>query len=95
MKVAQDTLCSVPGSLLYTMFGGKHQLKKADDDKVCLDRDPKSFEAMVNYLRNKRLEYPKFEDYAEKELFNKELDHWGIQTMDDNVEEKRLLGRLP
>jgi hypothetical protein len=35
------------------MFNGMHDLKKIDD-KVFLDRDGKSFQYLVNYLRNDR-----------------------------------------
>ena len=41
--VSRDVLTSVDGSLLATVFSGKHDLKTIEDH-VFLDRDTKSFE---------------------------------------------------
>ena len=61
LKVSQETLCQVPGSLLAKMFSGKHEsLKVGGNDVVYLDRDFKTFDAMVKYLRNNRKVYPVF-----------------------------------
>ena len=38
-----------------------HELKKIDDE-VFLDRDGKTFETLVNYLRNDRKVFPEFEE---------------------------------
>ena len=51
MMTERDILRQVPGSTLEKFFNGMHELKKIDD-KVFLDRDGKSFQYLVNYLRN-------------------------------------------
>lgn len=54
-----------------------HQLKKVDDE-VFLDRDGKTFEALVNYLRNERKVFPEFVNRNDENHFYKELHYWGI-----------------
>ena len=52
------------------------------DDKIFLDRDGKTFQNLINYLRNDCVIYPKFEtDYDEK-MFKAELSYWNIQNVD-------------
>jgi hypothetical protein len=34
------------------MFSGRHELKKDEKGKVFLDRDGKTFEHIISYLRN-------------------------------------------
>jgi hypothetical protein len=53
MMTERDILRQVPGSTLEKMFNGMHDLKKIDD-KVFLDRDGRTFQYLVNYLRNDR-----------------------------------------
>ena len=96
LKVSQDTLCQVPGSLLAKMFSGKHEsLKVGGNDVVYLDRDFKVFDAMIKYLRNNRKVYPNFDNPSEAEAFAQELEYWGIKTFNDDLEEKRLRMKLP
>ena len=54
-----------------------HELKKVDDE-VFLDRDGKTFETLVNYLRNNRKVFPEFSDKNMENHFYKELHYWGI-----------------
>lgn len=62
MRVSKMTLCSVKGSLLEKMFCGKHELTAPGrSNRVYLDRNPKAFEQMINYLRSGRSVYPQFE----------------------------------
>lgn len=77
------------------MFSGKHNLKIDQNDVIYLDRDFKAFDTMVKYLRSERQAYPKFKSSIEKDLFEKELDFWGVRTFNDNLEEKRLRAKLP
>ena len=96
LKVSQDTLCQVPGSLLAKMFSGKHEsLKVGGNDVVYLDRDFKAFDAVIKYLRNNRKVYPTFDNPSEAEAFAQELEYWGIKTFNDDLEEKRLRMKLP
>ena len=48
--VNRDILLKIPNSLLAETFSGLHDLKELDGG-VYLDRDPDSFELMLNVLR--------------------------------------------
>jgi len=61
------------------MFNDMHELKKTDE-AVFIDRDGKTFEFLVNYLRNDRRVFPDFADKNEETMFIKELHFWGIDT---------------
>ena len=74
------------------MFTGMHELKKVEDS-VFLDRDGKTFQTLVNYLRNNRRVYPEFDNQNDQRLFTEELSYWGIK--DDSIEEKRLHSKFP
>ena len=54
-----------------------HELKKVGDD-VFLDRDGKTFETLINYLRNDRRVFPDFVYKNDEIQFFKELHFWGI-----------------
>jgi|TARA_B110000305_G_C19131690_1_gene489242 hypothetical protein len=90
--VSQKVLCSAPNSSLEKMFSGMHELKKVDQS-IFLDRDGKTFQTLINYLRNERKIYPEFESQNEQRLFSEELNFWGIK--DDRQEEKRLEVKFP
>ena len=60
--MSRQLLTSVKGSLLEKMFGGKHQLDKTPDDEVFLERDPKIFDMVLNYLRYDRKYLPESAD---------------------------------
>ena len=51
MKVRRSLLCSYKGSALEAMFSGKHELNYIDG-YVYLDRNPKIFKLMLDFLRN-------------------------------------------
>lgn len=59
LQTEKDVLQSVQGSTLQKLFSDMHELKIIDDE-VFLDRDGKTFEALVNYLRNDRKVFPEF-----------------------------------
>jgi len=61
IQTEKDVLRSVPQSLLAKMFSDMHELKQINDE-VFLDRDGKTFETLVNYLRNERKVFPEFGD---------------------------------
>ena len=96
MKVSRETLTSVEGSLLEKMFSGKHNIrgKEQENKSVYLDRDFRTFEYMINYLRNGREVYPQFESKAEQDLFEKEIEYWGIKTFNEDFEERQLKSKL-
>jgi len=43
------------------MFSDMHELKKDENGDVFLDRDPKTFEKFINYLRTDCRIFPTFE----------------------------------
>lgn len=49
------TLTSEPGSMLAAMFSGRHELEKDDEGRVFIDRDPKAFGVILDWLRNGHL----------------------------------------
>ena len=85
-------LTAVPQSSLSKMFSGLHDIKKVDDS-IFLDRDGKTFQSLVNYLRNDRKVYPEFDSSNDQRLFTEELNFWGIK--DDRLEERRLEQKFP
>ena len=50
-RIHRKLLQSVPNSLLGEMFSGKTELKKVDDT-LFIDRNPKIFALVLDYLRN-------------------------------------------
>jgi len=50
-EIRKSTLCHVPGSVLEAMFSGRHTLDKKNE-KVFIDRDPKAFKMMIDFIRN-------------------------------------------
>jgi hypothetical protein len=78
MLTEKEILTSVPNSTLAKLFNDMHQLKKSENDEVFLDRDGKTFETLVNYLRNERKVFPEFKDKIDENYFLKELHYWGI-----------------
>lgn len=91
--VSQKVLCSVAGSTLERMFSGMHELTKTGDDSIFLDRDGKTFQTLVNFLRNNRRVYPEFDNTNDQKQFTEECNYWGIK--DDQVEVKRLEAKFP
>ena len=77
LKTERDVLRLCKGSTLEKMFNGMHDLKKIDD-AVFLDRDGKTFQYLVNYLRNDRTVFPEFMDKNDEVHFFKELDFWKV-----------------
>ena len=73
----KQLLTSVPESDLATLFNDMHELKKVNDE-VFLDRNGKTFETLIDYLRNDRKVFPEFEDRNQENYFFKELHYWNI-----------------
>ena len=59
------------------MFSGKHELKAADG-VVFLDRNPRIFDMVLDYLRHDGDYFPKDVDDETKNLFIMEINHWGV-----------------
>ena len=79
--MSRELLTKVKGSLLEKTFNGKHDIKESKGS-IFLDRDPKIFEMMLNYLRNDGNYIPKNVDAETKSLFGIEVLHWGVETKD-------------
>jgi len=58
-------------------FSGKQELKAADG-VLFLDRNPKIFDMVLDYLRHDGNYFPKNVDEETKSLFVLELNHWGV-----------------
>ena len=93
MMTERDVLRLVPGSTLEKMFNGLHELKKIDEE-VFLDRDGKTFQFLVNYLRNDREVFPEFVDPNDEIHFFKELDFWKIPTRQHTARKNTLLATV-
>ena len=61
--VFKKVLTSVADSRLKTMFSDDLELTKVNG-KIFVDRDPKMFEHLINYLRND-LEWVEFDSHQE------------------------------
>lgn len=96
VKASKALLCSVKGSLLERTFSGYHENTKLAD-KIFVDRDAKSFQHLVNYLRQQNVYSPVFDSRYEEDLFVKELSFWGIQAphFGSQAKESALVGSLP
>ena len=51
------------------------------NDKYFVDRDGKTFQDMINYLRNKAQVVPKFNTQHEEKMFMAELSFWGLKHL--------------
>ena len=89
MQTEKEVLRSVPGSLLSALFSDMHKLKMIGDE-VFIDRDGKTFENLVNYLRNERKVFPEFTNKNEENHFLKELHFWGIDDHNKEWMEETL-----
>lgn len=67
-EVSKELLTKVKGSLMESTFSGKHHLKTIDDH-IFLDREPKVFDMLLNYLRHEGNYVPKKVDDETKTLF--------------------------
>ena len=76
--VFKKVLTSVPDSVLKTMFSDDEELTKVNG-KIFVDRDPKMFEHLINYLRNGR-EWVEFDSHQENKQFRNELSFWEIEA---------------
>ncbi len=57
-------------------------------DEIFIDRDGKTFLALINYLRNDRKMIPEFGDINMESNFYIELNYWGIDQKNISVQDK-------
>ena len=93
IKTNQELLCSVEGTLLQKMFSGAHDIPVNEAGHVFLDRDGATFLSLINYLRNNRKDFPKFDSIEDENLFMSELEFWNFTK--DLKEYKKQLGSKP
>lgn len=71
-----------------------HELKKTEGEdgkeEVFLDRDPKTFDILINYLRSDCRIFPAFENTNDQNMFINELYHWGIDPHNKGWQEAYL-----
>lgn len=79
IKTNQELLCSVDGTLLQKMFSGAHDIPVNENGHVFLDRDGATFLSLINYLRNNRKDFPKFDSAEDENLFINELEFWDFK----------------
>jgi len=75
----KSTLCKYPDSMLAAMFSGRYDLRKDQKGRFFIDRPPKLFEIILNWLRTDTLSID-VEDTAEKKALQVELDYFGLSN---------------
>ena len=95
IQTEKAVLRQIDGSVMQKMFSDMHELKKNEEDEVFLDRDPKTFETLINYLRSDCRIFPAFDSPNEQNMFINELYHWGVDPHNRSWQENYLnkLGR--
>ena len=70
------------GTTEFHMFTSMDSMESKNSSKqnggIYIDRDPETFEILINYLRNEKKYFPKFRHRRERELFRQELEFWEI-----------------
>ena len=90
LRISKDVMCKVPDSILGEMFSGRHEIKKLNDGRVFIDRNPKVFSYVLDYLRND-LTPLYFEDKTVKHLFDLELKHWKLSPEEGSANLKKKI----
>ena len=84
----RELLCSIPNSMLEAKFSGRHPIEKKNG-KVYINRNPTSFEYLVDYLRNPK-KLPKLENKYQLDKLYNELEYWGLRST-HQIELEKLL----
>jgi len=74
-----STLTKYPDSMLGAMFSGRYDLQKNEEDCVFIDRDPKYFRYVLDFLRNDEIDYPS--DKVEVKKIYRELEYFGLKEI--------------
>eukprot|EP01118_Nematostelium_gracile_P009400 TRINITY_DN3163_c0_g1_i1.p1 TRINITY_DN3163_c0_g1~~TRINITY_DN3163_c0_g1_i1.p1 ORF type:complete len:222 (+),score=10.88 TRINITY_DN3163_c0_g1_i1:55-666(+) len=72
----RSTLCKYEGSMLANLFSEKHSLPKDRKGRYFLDRDPKSFEYILGFLRTTQMVFPT-DPFVLKMLLS-DLEYYGL-----------------
>lgn len=75
-------MCEVKDSKLAAMFSGEYDIKPQEDGSYFLDRNPKVFALVLDYLRN-GCRLPPAKDSFLQESFELELVFWQLSKPKD------------
>ena len=64
------------------------------DDKVFIDRDPRIFSMLLNYLRTNGLNF-NIEDSTTSDLFKYELKHWKLNASKTELALQQIMNSEP
>jgi hypothetical protein len=82
IDVLRRTLCSIEGSMLAAKFSGRwdDSLEKDENEHFFLDHDFDDFKRMIDFLRDKAIETPKFPVLAPEGTFKfyRLLEYYGM-----------------
>ena len=84
MSVSLEVLCKVPDSSLARMFQDKKSLKMIKS-RVFIDRNPKYFEVIIDYLRNDLKPIEVQDEYTKRQV-DREIEYWGLYKNEDHRE---------
>ena len=79
MSVTRKLLMKDQDSDLAKLFSGKIEMNILDDGSVFLDRNPKVFSLLIDYLGNDFTIGP-IKDEMKMAQFKTELEHWKIKN---------------
>eukprot|EP00123_Amoebidium_parasiticum_P007451 comp18132_c0_seq1/m.18848 comp18132_c0_seq1/g.18848 ORF comp18132_c0_seq1/g.18848 comp18132_c0_seq1/m.18848 type:complete len:513 (-) comp18132_c0_seq1:33-1571(-) len=87
ITTTRSTLCRLPDSMLAAMFSGRHRLATDKEGRYFIDRDPKYFAHVLNYLRSDCTRPPKItcKDEDERERVLEEFQYFCISTEDASM----------
>ncbi|KAI9266630.1 hypothetical protein BDA99DRAFT_506219 [Phascolomyces articulosus] len=80
-ETSLSTLRREEASLLATMFSGRHQLDPEDDGSYFIDRDPKQFRLVLNYLRDLRVPPSIGQDQSIRHELLQEAKYYRIDSL--------------
>jgi len=76
MDTLTSTLTKVEGSMLQAMFSGYHPILRDENGRAFIDRNPKIFELVLDYLRTGTM--PAVKEPTVKKAFENELIYFGL-----------------
>lgn len=74
------TLTSVKDSFFHSMFSGRWPLKPEDDGCFFIDRDPKAFPLILNFLRGKKIDVSRLSP-EKLEALREDAEYYNIQGL--------------
>jgi hypothetical protein len=77
------TLTKDPGSMLHAMFSGCFPLDMDTDGRSFIDRDPRHFPLILNYLRDGTFDLPEHPD--DRSAFLREARFYGLDSLTGRV----------